>query len=578
MANYISTLTGTQMDAAMTDMANHTSEAWAVGERSGVAVASGDVTYHNNAKYYAEQANTQITSGVARAEAAAARAEAAVPSGTAGAVFFDREQTLTEAQASQARANIQASNPNLLRNWYFVGGGSQLGYGVFPINQRGQTSYTGVTYTIDSWRCTNSGGTVNVLADCIELSSTSGSMHLRQYIATLPEGAYTFSAYFKGTGTIAVGVSQNDSTVDSNSISNKTDWTLVRIRVTSSIDSVFIRYIGGSGTAYIKSVKLEKGSYSTLSLDIPDFGEELYKCSTYSRPYVGASRENLLVNGWFRINQRGQSSYTTTGSRVYTVDMWKATTSNGGNGTVTVTENGITASYPSGNNYLYLVQILDERLISSIDGKMLSFSVRLNDGTVKSGSAIFNRGETKYFYSDDTLRLRIYSPNANRVEPTIDVRPGTTVNIVAAKLEIGMFPTIANDTVPDYTTELIKCQRYFFRVKGVTAARAYLAPAFMARYSSTSNVAIANIPTPVTMYDGVTPTAIYSGTAQFFRISPTSGTNPLLNITSVRVLTGSVSLQFSVPDGSALTSGDIGFLSFANNTGYIDISCEPVEV
>ena len=334
--------------------------------------AQTQATNASNQANRAEDAANRVGDAADRAEDAADRAEAIV-----GGQFvsYGQEQGLTEAQASQARANIQASNPNLLRNWYFVGGGSQLGYGVFPINQKGQTSYTGVTYTIDSWRCTNSVGIVNVLADCIELSSTSGNMHLRQYIATLPEGAYTFSAYFKGTGTIAVGVSQNDSTVDSNSISNKTDWTLVRIRVTSSIDSVFIRYIGGSGTAYIKSVKLEKGSVSTLNFDIPDFGEELYKCSTYSRPYVGASRENLLVNGWFRINQRGQSSYTTTGSRVYTVDMWKATTSNGGNGTVTVTENGITASYPSGNNYLYLVQILDERLISSIDGKMLSFSV-----------------------------------------------------------------------------------------------------------------------------------------------------------------------------------------------------------
>ena len=33
-------------------------EAWAVGERGGVPVTSGDDTYHNNSKYYSEQAST----------------------------------------------------------------------------------------------------------------------------------------------------------------------------------------------------------------------------------------------------------------------------------------------------------------------------------------------------------------------------------------------------------------------------------------------------------------------------------------------------------------------------------------
>ena len=34
-------------------------EAWAVGERHGVPVGSSDQTYHNNSKYYAEQAGSE---------------------------------------------------------------------------------------------------------------------------------------------------------------------------------------------------------------------------------------------------------------------------------------------------------------------------------------------------------------------------------------------------------------------------------------------------------------------------------------------------------------------------------------
>lgn len=36
-------------------------EAWAVGERNGVPVTEGDQTYHNNSKYYAEQAGGEAS-------------------------------------------------------------------------------------------------------------------------------------------------------------------------------------------------------------------------------------------------------------------------------------------------------------------------------------------------------------------------------------------------------------------------------------------------------------------------------------------------------------------------------------
>ena len=37
------------------------SEAWAVGERNGTPVTSGDETWHNNSKYFAQQADTAWT-------------------------------------------------------------------------------------------------------------------------------------------------------------------------------------------------------------------------------------------------------------------------------------------------------------------------------------------------------------------------------------------------------------------------------------------------------------------------------------------------------------------------------------
>ena len=63
------------------------------------------------------------------------------------------------------------SNENLLDNWYFVGGGSQQGSGQFPINQRGQTSYSGVGYGIDRWVLQDQADTLVLENDYITLTT-----------------------------------------------------------------------------------------------------------------------------------------------------------------------------------------------------------------------------------------------------------------------------------------------------------------------------------------------------------------------------------------------------------------------
>lgn len=90
MADYISALTGQEMDAALMDMAEHNSEAWAVGTRNGISVQEGDETYENNSKYYADLAASVITGDVTKA------------------VRWDVQQSLTNLQKAQARENIGA--------------------------------------------------------------------------------------------------------------------------------------------------------------------------------------------------------------------------------------------------------------------------------------------------------------------------------------------------------------------------------------------------------------------------------------------------------------------------------------
>ena len=280
MADYISSLTGVAMDAALQDMAEHNSEAWAVGERNGIAVPSGDVTYENNARYYAQQA------------------QSIAPASVTEAVRWDIAQTaLTDANKEQARNNIDAgkngawTNPNLLDNWYFVGGGSQLGDGIFPINQRGQSSYTAAGNNgIDRW----GGSYCNIVlnASGLTITSTGYTNNLYQFVpykvwdglvgktVTLSfdveaiTGSWAIAAYNSAVGTISTtGITSVSFVVPSVADSNK-----------------FIGLAGQSGNVItIKAVKLELGTVSTLANDAPPvFSEELAKCQHYLRyiPFV----------------------------------------------------------------------------------------------------------------------------------------------------------------------------------------------------------------------------------------------------------------------------------------------------
>ena len=321
MADYRSTLTGTQMDSALLDMAEHNSEAYAVGERNGIAVASDDVTYHNNARYYAQIASSQIVGDASSAvrwdtdqsealtDAQKAVARNNINAASDSDVVKITSQALTSAQQAQARANIMAggSNRNLLDNWYFVGGGSQLGNGFFPINQRGQTSYSnGTNTTIDRWKTEYSA--LSVDADGITWTATGDNRQFVQIIENykLIEGE-TYTATIDcdisaGSARLFVGgvgspwPTVAGSTVNVSSGITKVTFTFARESGYTGKYKLALASVG-SCTVKLRKFKLEKGTVSTLANDVPpNFGEELRKCKRYLR-YVPLTRTPAVIGG-----------------------------------------------------------------------------------------------------------------------------------------------------------------------------------------------------------------------------------------------------------------------------------------
>lgn len=280
---YKTSLTGAQVDDALRQLNQRVAEGWAVGSRDGVPQTSGQY-YHNNAKYYAENA-----------QASAERAESAVPSGTAGAVFFDRAQSLTDAQKGVARNNIGAglSNRNLLDNPFFT------------VNQRGDASYSGSNqFTLDRW-WHREGGTGSVVTPFLGTSSPH-EVRITAPTATdvlfwqrLPEGLSQSLIGKTITGSVGATGLQSGSNwrvqihcYDSggtnllNTSTNVTNQAIstVTITVPSGTNYIIFRLIGNSGTIRFDRTKLEAGNYSTLANDpVPDYGEELRKCRRYLR-------------------------------------------------------------------------------------------------------------------------------------------------------------------------------------------------------------------------------------------------------------------------------------------------------
>lgn len=243
------------------------------------------------AKAAANQAKDYAAAAKNSADSAAVSVE--------GAVKYNTQQTLTEEQKEQARANIgapapytagdgiaisgsviaakvQPCNRNLLDNWYFGN----------PVNQRdvsGTISSAG--YFLDRWKLVS--GSVTISADGITLNGT-----MQQVLETAPPGTVTASAL------TPAGVGEVVPTYDS---ANKT------VTVTAA------------GKKLV-AVKLELGREQTLAHqengvwvlnEIPDYGEELTKCMRYlqiiSTPYdtsgngVAIGYANNTVDLWVPI-------------------------------------------------------------------------------------------------------------------------------------------------------------------------------------------------------------------------------------------------------------------------------------
>lgn len=207
-------------------------------------------------------------------------------------------------------------NPNLLDNWYFGN----------PVNQRGQTTYTGGNqYFIDRWHTPWDFGTVTILDDCVEFASSGDANNCYQYIENperLAGKTVTLSCLVRGQGQIAIYAGEDIGSAagygvflyDNDNIQffsqtftlgDNIPWMGALIQAKTNATS--------QRPNYVYAIKLELGDTQTLAHqdpagnwvlnEIPNYGEQLARCQRFYQQYMG----NFVLPGY--VNGSGSDLY-----------------------------------------------------------------------------------------------------------------------------------------------------------------------------------------------------------------------------------------------------------------------------
>jgi hypothetical protein len=266
------------------------------------------------------------------------------------------------------------------------------------------------------------------------------------------------------------------------------------------------------------------------------------------------SNPNLLDNPWFTVNQRGITSWSNE-IVGYSADRWK----HDENATGSIINGVYTCNAPT-------YQIWEDDRITSLLGKTVTLSWILSDGSIGFETKTLPSALTSEYvnpFTNENVILALKSGNSSQA-----ARIAAGVAIRAVKLELGSISTLAMDTAPGMATELLKCQRYFQRIKNLSASY-YASIVFGIGYQHSSGVRIRTQLTINSMRS--TPTITQQGlkfstdgvTFYDAAINPQSTAYPYRGITLTRV-------NDTDPE---LVLGQLYFIDLAPS-GYIDFNAE----
>lgn len=162
-------------------------------------------------------------------------------------------------------------NPNLLINTDFRN----------PVNQRGQSSYSGNGYGIDCWSIQHETAILSLLPDGITIQGGAVANAIENSIQNLTGKMLTLSVLF------------SDGIIYEKSGVATTEYGAYSspIYINSDRGEYFLQYDGNNyrvclqnnaeNSIVIAAAKLELGAFSTLTNEVVDYAAELRKCQRY---------------------------------------------------------------------------------------------------------------------------------------------------------------------------------------------------------------------------------------------------------------------------------------------------------
>lgn len=201
------------------------------------------------------------------------------------------------------------------------------------------------------------------------------------------------------------------------------------------------------------------------NLKMPDSDE------TIAEHYRQFCNRNLLDNWYFAnpVNQRGATEYIINRFNQYHIDKWTAA----GNFKITLENDGLKITNTSDSVYANIMQRLEFARFGKKE-RTVTLSLFTGDDLYSvTGTVSFQDQNGSCSFATPFGAIRMYTYNS-LTEFTIDVAPGKETKIQAVKLELGSNQTLAHkennvwvlNEIPDYATELAKCQRYFYKTQG----------------------------------------------------------------------------------------------------------------
>ena len=280
-------------------------------------------------------------------------------------------------------------------------------------------------------------------------------------------------------------------------------------------------------------------------------------------------RSNLLINPFFRIDQRNKGTYNSSG---WTLDGWY----NGAGSDGTITQNPDGAELSIVRTGISFYQPIDPTEFQ-LSGKKVTFSILYSGGaprlTISRFDGVWHHYTSVNFPASENMVLAMVSAELGDLQSTDQIRAAiyaaasnTTFQVYCAKFEVGENQTIAYQDGNQLTIlerpdpiESLKCERYQYVISPLSFSNYKSNYAYLGTGMYVTGTQ-ARVFIPIHVLLRIRPTLVYNGA---FVISNGKATYNVSNITLEHISRSGISVLVNTGTGAAV--GDPAMLRIDND-------------